>query len=198
MSKTVFIYLPEGFADWEGALLMAELRESKRSLKIISENGEPVMSIGGMKVFVEGSLKDMSPENTEALVLIGSDSWVEAQKNQKVLEMAKDFYKRGIIVAGICAATVALARIGLLEERKHTSNDLPMLKKIVPTYRGDKNYQEKLAVTDGNLITAPGIAPVDFTFEIMKAINLYNETKRQQWFAMFKHGTKPPLEFWTS
>lgn len=196
MNRSVVFYLPEGFADWEGAFLMPELREAKRSMLIVSETGESVSSIGGLKVSVEASLAKVSPENCEALVLIGSDGWADVSQNKKVLELAKDFHQRGILVAGICAATMALARTGLLDQKKHTSNNLAVLKKMVPSYQGEKNYQNKLTVTDGNLITASGVGAVDFTADIMKYIKLYPEQKIQQWYALFKHGTPPPPEFW--
>lgn len=197
MTKSVVIYLPEEFADWEGAFLLPELRQMKRPMIVVSENGAPVSSIGGLKVQVDQSISSIKPESTDALVLIGSDSWAEKDKNQKILEMAIDFHKRGILVAGICAATVALARVGLLEGKKHTSNDLDMLKKLVPTYRGEQGYQEKMAVVDGNLITATGVGPVEFTYEVMKYLKVYSEDKLHHWFALFKHGTKPPSDFWS-
>ncbi len=196
MAKSIVVYLPEGFADWEGAFLLPELRQIQRSVTVVSESGNPVSSIGGLKVQVDAALSTISSENTEALVLIGRDTWSETEKNTKVLEMAKDFHQKGILVAGICAATVALARVGLLEKKKHTSNDLEMLKHLVPTYQGEKNYLEKLAVSDGNLITASGVGPLEFTLEIMKYLNIYSEEKRQHWYALYKNGTKPPREFW--
>lgn len=67
MIKTTVIYLPEGFADWEGAFIMPELKEV---------------------------------------------NWVQAEENIHALKMACDFLNKGILVAGICGATVALARSG--------------------------------------------------------------------------------------
>lgn len=197
MSKSIVVYLPEEFADWEGAFLLPELRQIKKPITIVSETGGPVLSIGGLKVHVDGGLTDVSPENTEALILIGSDTWPIAAKNEKILKMVPEFHKRGVLIGAICAATVALARIGMLDGRKHTSNDLGALKQLVPTYRDEKNYQEELAVTDGNLITASGVGYLEFTMAVMRHLNIYNEEKRQQWYALYRSGIKPPLEFWS-
>ncbi len=38
-------------------------------------------------------------------------------------------------VAAICAATTAIARSGFLKSRKHTSNSLSYLSKMVPEYQ---------------------------------------------------------------
>lgn len=197
MTKSVIFYLPEGFADWEGAFLLAELREANRPVKIVTENGQPVTSFGGMKVHVEQALTEITPDETAALVLIGSDSWPKLEKNQKALAIAKDFYERGILVAGICAATTALARVGLLGSEKHTSNSLQQLKYFVPAYGGEKFYVEAPAVTDGNLITASGIAPLEFTREILNQLEVYSEAKRLQWYEMYKNGVQPPENYWS-
>ena len=195
MKKTIF-YLPDGFADWEGAFLMAELAENKRPFTTVSETGGVVASIGRLKVQPDASLADIPPESIGTLVLIGSDGWVDPSKNKKVLALAGDVLKRGDLLAGICASTIALAREGLLDGRKHTSNDLGALKRLVPTYRGEANYQQSLALRDGNLITAPGVGALEFTLELLRALDVYNEEKRDQWYALFKKGTPPPPEFW--
>lgn len=197
MSKKLVIYLPEGFADWEGAYLMPELVENKRSFITVSESGKPVTSIGGLKVTPDAALGDVVISDIQGLVLIGSDGWVDPAKNQKVLALAGQLLNQGTLLAAICAATVALGRVGLLDNHKHTSNDLDFLKKINPTYKGEKNYLDQLAVQDKNLITAAGIGPIEFTLEIMRALDIYSEEKRKHWFAMFKYSTKPPVEFWS-
>lgn len=198
MTKSVVVYLPEGFADWEGAFIMPELKEVKRNVIIVSETGNPVSSIGGLRVSVDGGLSLVRAENTEAFIMIGSDTWMNPEANHPALNLAQDFLKRGILVAGICGATVALARIGAFENYKHTSNAIEMLNYFLPTYAGKENYQEKMVMRDKNLITAPGTGYLEFTLEIMKHLNIYTELKRSQWYALYKNGVKPPMEFWNS
>ncbi|WII72142.1 DJ-1/PfpI family protein [Bdellovibrio sp. 22V] len=197
MSKKLVIYLPEGFADWEGSFLMPELVQNKKSFVTVSETGNDVLSIGRLKVKPEAALSSISIDEIEGLVLIGSDTWSDSSQNQKVLKLAGDLLKKGTLVAAICGATVAMAREGLLNERNHTSNFLPLLKQLVPAYRGEKNYKNDLAVTDGNLITASGVGALEFTMHLMRALNIYTEEKRQQWFALYKNGVHPPMEFWS-
>ncbi len=61
-------------------------------------------------------------------------------------------------VAAICGATYALAAAGLLDHRRHTSNDPGYL--ASSGYAGAEHYVEEPAVIDGDLVTATGIAPV--------------------------------------
>jgi putative intracellular protease/amidase len=196
MSKSIAIYLAEEFADWEGALLMPELRQMKRPFKVVSRDGTKVTSIGGLRVEVDDSIENIKADSTEALILIGADTWDNVEKNKRALDLAQEFHQKGILVAAICAATIAVAKRGMLDDKKHTSNDLGMLKKIVPTYRGDKNYIEKLAVQDGNLITASGVGYAEFTYEVLKYLKVFPESKCQQWFDLYKKGVQPPMEFW--
>lgn len=197
MEKSIVCYLPEGFADWEGAFLLPELRQAHKKVIIASATGESVRSIGGLSVVPERSIHEIEPGSIQALILIGSDSWPDPNQNQKVLELASTLISQNVLVAGICAATVALARLGLLDNRPHTSNDLDMLKQLVPTYKGEKFYAKKLAVTDGNLITASGVGALEFTKEIMTYLQMFTADYRQQWFELYKNAVVPPPEFWS-
>ena len=60
---------------------------------------------------------------------------------------------------------------GLLDDRRHTSNAREYL--AATGYRGSGLYRELPAVSDGNVITAAGTAPVDFAYEIFKQLDLY-------------------------
>ena len=62
------------------------------------------------------------------------------------------------------------------------------MKAIAPEYNGENNYQSLLAITDKNIITANGIAPIEFACEVFKMINLYDDENREKWFQLFKNG----------
>jgi len=65
---------------------------------------------------------------------------------------------------------------------------LSYLKAVVPEYGGHESYQNKLAVTDKNIITANGIAPIEFATEIFKKIELKSDAEIEKWFQLFKNG----------
>ncbi|MFY0581185.1 DJ-1/PfpI family protein [Cystobacter fuscus] len=127
----------------------------------------------------------------------GGDFWMDDTTNQPVLAFAQDLLAQGKMVAAICSATVALGRQGLLDQRRHTSNDLGVLKQEAPGYRGEALYVQSLAVTDGNLITASSIGALEFAREIADYLKLGSESYRKQWYELFKHGVAPPADFWT-
>lgn len=109
----------------------------------------------------------------------------ELQALLRALERAR------VPVAAICAATLAVARAGLLDARRHASNAREYLAGAVPGYRGSPLYQEDLAVRDRGVITASGAGSVEFAREIMAGLDVLSEADRAAWFAPFEHGSLP-------
>lgn len=101
------------------------------------------------------------------------------------LTAAKKRIEDGCNVAAICGATLGLAKEGALNQIKQTSNDKDFLKMICPTYFGEKLYQDKLALTEKNLITASGIAPIEFSFEVLKLLNVFREKTLESWYNLY-------------
>jgi putative intracellular protease/amidase len=73
-------------------------------------------------------------------------------------------------VAAICAATLALAHAGLLDDRLHTSNGRDFIGKYVHTYRGQESYRPRKSVSDRLVISANGLAPFAFAVEIFRTL----------------------------
>jgi putative intracellular protease/amidase len=92
-----------------------------------------------------------------------------------------------IPIAAICAATVAIARLGLLRGRQHTSNGLKYLQSHVPEYREAQNYVDAPAVRDRGLITASGIADVEFARELFEELDMLSPTDRAVWANIFRN-----------
>ncbi|MEO5805870.1 DJ-1/PfpI family protein [Devosia sp.] len=85
--------------------------------------------------------------------------------------MIQRVHATGKPVGGICDGTLALARSGVLDHLKHTSNDPENLPKT--GYQGAALYQNQpTAISDGNIISAPGTVPVSFMVKIMEALGL--------------------------
>jgi putative intracellular protease/amidase len=119
------------------------------------------------------------------LILPGGQSW-ERGGNLEAVRLVLQFVAAGVPVAAICAATLALARAGLLNDRQHTSNAREYLR--ASGYPGGDLYREVPAITDRNVITAAGTAPVDFAYEVFKMLRLYSDAALEAWYALFKNG----------
>lgn len=166
--KTITIFLSEGFADWEAAHLAAAARGwYGMSLRYVTQDGAAVSSSGGMRVLPDGAL---GPEVGEALVVVGAAAWASEAAPQ-IGPALRAAAERGAVVAGICAATRALASAGLLDGVRHTANAPQEVQQ--PGYGGAAHYVESaVAVRDGQIVTAPGTAPVSFMAEVLRALGL--------------------------
>lgn len=186
--KKIFVFLFEGFSDWEISFVTPELNKSdKFELVFFTKTGNPVISMGGLNVSPQTSLKELIPGEIDMLILPGGTAW-EKGENEIINQLTKEVFEKGAPIAAICAATTCLGQLGLLDDLKHTSNDLNYLKVIAPKYSGEKNYVNEWAVTGNNVITANGIAPIEFAREIFRKVELYNESEIEKWFQLFKNG----------
>jgi putative intracellular protease/amidase len=191
-SSTVHLFVFDTMADWEPAFAIAginnpewQLKPGRFQVKTASVRRQTITTVGGVRIQPDLALDEVSPEKSAMLILPGGQSW-ESGASTEAVRLAAKFLGVGVPVAAICAATLALARAGLLNERQHTSNAKEYL--ISSGYGGDEFYRQAPAVTDGALITASGIAPVDFACEIFKMLCLYSDAAREAWYALFKNG----------
>ena len=169
-TKTAYALLLNGYADWEPAPALAELRRTFGfSVQTIGLAPEPIISMGGLSVLPDIALSDFAPESAAILILPGGDAWMNgevAEVSRAVIAMIAANQP----VAAICAATLALAHAGLLDHREHTSNGGGFIEKYVPKYRGHALYRTSHAVTDGLVITANGLSPFPFAAQIFRAL----------------------------
>ncbi|HFL3236751.1 TPA: hypothetical protein ACG3KH_004189 [Clostridioides difficile] len=58
--------------------------------------------------------------------------------------------------------------MGCLDTRKHTSNNLEYTKMVCPNYKGEKFHEGGSAVSNANLVTASGVAPLELAMDVLK------------------------------
>jgi putative intracellular protease/amidase len=199
--RTVYLYLPETLADWEPGHVLAELHsgrylrdpEQKFTIVLCGRTMDPITTMGGICIAPEVLITDIQPGTDDLLVLPGADTWLDPVQ-EPVIAKVSDLLDHGTVVAAICGATLGLASAGLLDGRPHTSNDLAALKMFCPRYRGDRFYHNEPAVTDRNLITASGLAPVDFAYHIFRKLGVMNPVTLEAWHGLFK--TRKPEYFY--
>jgi putative intracellular protease/amidase len=188
--RNVHLFVFDTMADWEAAYAVAainspQFQSGPSRYRVVTAGATlaPVTTMGGVRIEPDVMIDAVLPEESAMLILPGGCAW-ENGGNSDALELAAQFIASGVPVAAICAATLALARAGLLDRLRHTSNEREYL--ISSGYRGTAFYCGVPAVTDQNVITATGLAPVDFAREIFKALNLYSPATIEAWYSMFK------------
>lgn len=191
-TKSVHVLVFPGFADWEPAFALAELKRSgNRSVVTVGFDLQPVTSMGGLKVVPDRALEGIRPSESEILIVPGGDMWEGDYPRSTVNQVLHDFSAAGVPIAAICGGTLAAARAGLLNDRHHTSNMPEYIAEHVPDYTGASLYRSVPAVNDRSVITASGLAPVEFAREIFRQLNIFNTEDDELWFEMFRHGRIP-------
>lgn len=186
--RNIYIFLFNGFSDWEISYLTPEIhKNSNFNLFFLSTNGTPVKSMGGLEVSNVSAISDVNTEDIDMLILPGGIAW-EKGENDHIKSLVLQLAGANKNIAAICAATTFIAQLGLLDNVKHTSNDLNYLKNFASNYAGEHNYQNTMATTHQNIITANGIAAIEFACEIFKLLELNTPQNIEKWFQLFKNG----------
>lgn len=191
-TKAVYLLAVPGFADWEPAHATAELRRhGGYQVKVVGLSLDPVESMGGLRVQPTCTVDDVDPADVAVFILPGGDRWEQQPTERALVALLTRLDSAGVPIAAICAATTAVARAGLLRGRRHTSNGLAYLRQQVPDYGEAATYQNVPAVRDRGLITATGLADVEFAREIMAELDVLSASDRDLWTTLFRSGRMP-------
>ena len=182
MNKKVVILILDQFADWEGAYLSSALRDEEmgtlNEVLWASIDKEPKKSLGNMTVLPDITLEEI-PEDTDALILIGGNSW-RNEEAKRVVPTVKKFKEKDKIIGFICDATYFAAGEGFLNDAEHTGNDRDEMKNLAG-YHNPEGFRMENAVSDGRIITANGNNPIEFSAEVLKALEVFSNEEIDMW-----------------
>lgn len=201
MKNTVYLYVFDSMSDWEIGYITAELNSGRYFRKGLSParivtiglEKTPVTTMGGLNITPDIKVDECNIKSIDALILPGGNTWTEAI-HKPILKIAERCLEEGIVVGAICGATIGLAQAGLLDSRPHTSNDLAYLKMICPSYTGEEYYESDVAVTDEKLITASGVAPLEFSVHVLRELDVFSPETLDAWYHLNK--THEPQYFY--
>jgi putative intracellular protease/amidase len=189
----IFLYVLETLADWEISYILPELNSGRfifnksKTFDIvkISNSLNPIRTMGGLVIEPEETIFNVTFNKDDILILPGADTWMEPQ-NYDVMKNVDKLLQNGVTICAICGSTVAMADSGMLDERKHTSNDKEYLKMFCKNYKGSDNYLNEPVVVAENLITASGLAPLEFSLEVLKSTKLFKNNTLDSWYNLNK------------
>ena len=189
--KKVYLYVFDTLADWEYGYAVAGINNPqfqkdaiRYQVVTMGATTAPIISAGGVRITPDESIDQEVLASSAMLILPGGACWDEGG-NAEAVQLAAQFLSHKIPVAAICGATAGLAKAGLLDKSKHTSNALDYL--AATGYKGAKHYVDAPGVRDGNLITASE-SPVDFANEIFSCLGIYDDAVLNAWYELFKTG----------
>jgi putative intracellular protease/amidase len=202
---TVHLAVHDTLADWQPGLAVAHLVGHPHrhrapggiALQTVGATRDPVRTTAGVRIVPDLTLDELEPADSAMLILAGGDAWVplydlrvEPEPGAEVPDLLMDFARKarsfvdaGVPVAAIGGATSGLARVGLLDDRVHTSDVPAFLERT--GYRGAEHFRGGLAVTDGDVITASGIAPVEFAREVFARLDVFEPEVLDTWYRLY-------------
>lgn len=189
--RNVHLFVLDTLADWEPAFATAHINRpapgvpSRYRVLTVGLERTPVRSLGGLLITPDLSLSELVPADSAMLVLPGADIWTTTATDP-ALAKARDFVEAGVPVAAICGATFGLARAGLLDDRRHTSNDPGWL--ASSGYRGGAHYVQEPAVEDRGVITAAVTAALEFARLIFARLEIFPAKALAAWYGLYKTG----------
>ncbi|MEU6857279.1 DJ-1/PfpI family protein [Glycomyces sp. NPDC046736] len=192
MTSTVHVAVYDTLADWEIGHATAHINDPQWQIepgryrtRTVGATLEPVTTAGGLRITPDLALADLEPSDSAMLILPGAGTWLTGD-NAAFAAKARVFLDAGVPVAAICGATGGLAAEGLLDDRHHTSNAPEFVEAFGS--KGTDLYRDAPAVTDRGLITATGIAPVDFARAIFTELDLYAPDVLASWHKLYGLG----------
>lgn len=190
----VHLFVLDTLSDWEPVFAISMINKEtyqafqahpgRYRVKTVGESKEPITTAAGLTILPDMTVDELEPAQSAMLILPGADTWQEESRTP-VLEKAKAYLAAEVPVAAICGATLGLARVGVLNKKKHTGNSLEELQHA-SNYRGEALYQNQPAFTDGNLITASAIAPLEFAYQIFKKLEVFRPRTLDAWYKVYK------------
>lgn len=193
MKKIIYIYVLDTLADCEiGYVLQAismqnMIKESKYIIKTVGIRKEPIKTLGGLTLIPDISITEINENEIVALLLPGANTWHD-EEQKLILEKANLYVKRGILVAAICGATLALAELGILNNHAHTSNSIEYLSMFSKKYKGQSLYINELSVINDNVITASSAGSLLWAKQIIEYLNIYSAKTIQAWYNYYLTG----------
>jgi putative intracellular protease/amidase len=192
MPHAIHLFVFNTLADWEPGFLVAGINNpdgqkapGRYQVRTVAATPDAITTIGGIRILPDVVLDQLGPAESAMLVLPGGESWDQGG-NREAVEKAKEFLAAGVPIAAICGATAGLARGGILDTRKHTSNAAEYL--AATGYRGAHLYQTADVVSDQNVVTASAMKSLEFAREIFERLEVYDDRVLEAWYGLFKTG----------
>src|SRR5438046_7661234 len=124
--------------------------------------------MGGLRITPSRTIDELDIDDVAAFILPGGDRWENMPVEAELESALKQLDARKVPIAAICAATVAISRVGLLRGRQHTSNGLSYLQSHMPYRNEAQDYVAATAGRHRGLITAIGLGDIEFARELFE------------------------------
>lgn len=149
----VAIFLADGFEEIEGLTVVDLLRRAEIEIEMVSiSDSDMVTGAHNIKVKADKTFQEVEFQTIDMIILPGGMPGTKnLLKFEPLNEKIKEFYKKGNMLAAICAAPMILGANGILVGKKAT---------CYPGFEQELKGAEVVpepVVVDGNIITSRGL-----------------------------------------
>lgn len=160
--KKVLIISANKFEDSELEFPRDQFKAKGAKITIAGPTREPFYGKGGTKIKPDITFDELTSD-FDILLLPGGKAPAIVRKNEKVLEIVREFNSHGKLIAAICHGPQILISAGIMKGRTATSY-FQVAKELK---EAGATYLDELVIVDKNLITSR--KPRDLKY-FMKAI----------------------------
>lgn len=175
----ILLFIFDEMTDYEVTLICHLLhRDAGKEVITVSYENKIVKGASGIMYKPEKVVKDVLNEEAAGLIIPGG--W-QCDFREDMLKLIKKLHADKKLTAGICGVgTVFLAKAGILDEVKYTTPIIKWAEEHKSKFHGKdpfkrQNFVSERVVRDKNVITAVGVAFVDFAVEICDWFNLFED-----------------------
>ena len=175
MTKTVLVPIAQGSEEMECVIVIDMLRRAGIKVVVVSDL-DIVTCSRGVKIIPDILFRNMEQNETfDATVLPGgADGTENLRKNEFLIEMLRNYYKQGKMIAAICAAPSIIAFHNIVKKGIPMTSH-PSVKKQLSEF----NYMEDKVVVYDNVISSRG-AGTAFEFSLTLIKKLVGEDKAKE------------------
>ena len=173
----ILVFIFDKMTDYQITFIMHLLgADSGKEIITIAYEDKIIKGRSGFLYKPARLVNDVLNENVEGLMLCGG---CYGDARPELIQLINKLNLEKKLLAAICGAgTVFLAKAGVLNNVKYTTPIIEWTQENIKDF-GTKdpfpreNFISKRVVRDGNVITAQGIAHIDFAIEICDWFNLF-------------------------
>ena len=149
--NSFLIFLPKkDFNEEEFTIIKKRLLKAGKQVFVTSDDHFVCSGSKGMKVKSDTSFYNVNVNNFASLILIGGAGSRAYWKNEALQKIIKKFFDAKKVIAAICSSPIALAKAGILQNKKATCYSEDKMELI----NAGIDYQDRNVVVDGNVVTA--------------------------------------------
>ena len=188
----IAVFLFDHMTDYEITFLTHLLKvDAGKEVITISYEDKTVRSASGVMYRADVQVKDVNAQELDGLILCGG--WY-GELRSELAALIQTLNASSKLLAGICGAgTFFLAAAGVLENvafttpiGEWTQQHIRVFGSVDPFPR--KNYVNSRVVVDGNIITAQGIAFIDFAVAVCDWLGLFtSDAEKASFWALYTH-----------